>query len=151
MPMRNFRSALRMVVRNVFSALGVSKLVWINRMPNSFGPCVKEVVEEAVRTLDGVWGVIGVRGNGVLGVGGTTQRRGLTSSSVGGGGNDGDDTAVLGKESDVVDDTVDVEFPVPLRTSCLSPMTGEANRGDIIPGVGGGEVGVGHGGIMLGS
>ncbi|KAG4219491.1 hypothetical protein PC116_g32029 [Phytophthora cactorum] len=74
------------------------------------------------------------------------------SGSIGGGGKDGDDTAVLGRVSDAVDDTVDVELPVPLRTSCLSPTTGEANRvGDIIPGVSGGDVGVGHGGITLGS
>lgn len=102
--------------------------------------------------LDGVCGVIGVRGGGLPGVGGRTHRRGLIRGSDGGGGNVGEDTEVPGNESDDVEDTVVVEPPVPLLTNCLNPATGEVKRvGDVNPGVTGGEVGVGHGGTTLGS
>lgn len=146
-PMRNFFSALRMVVRNVLSALGESSPVCTKRMPNSFGPWITEAAEDAVAMLDGVAGVIGI---GLPGVGGTTQRRGLTRGSDGGGGNVG--VLVLDTMSDAVDCRLDVEPLVPLRTNCFSPATGEVKRvGDASPGVSGGEVGVGHGGITLGS
>lgn len=93
-----------------------------------------------------------MRGNGLPGVGGRTQRRGLIKGSVGGGGNVGEVSLELGTLSEHVDDVVDVEFPVPLLTSCFNPTTGEVNRvGDVMPGVSGGEVGVGHGGTTLGS
>ena len=105
-----------------------------------------EDVEDAVTMLEGVAGVMGLPG-----VTGTAQRRGLMGrGSFGGGENVELDMLVV--ESDAVDDRLDVEPPVPLRTNCLNPATGEVKRvGDIIAGVSGGEVGVGHGGITLGS
>lgn len=110
-----------------------------------------ELAEDAVRILEGVAGVIGVCGIGLLGVRGKIQRRGLIGrGSFEGGGNV--DVDVLVVEPDAMDDRLEVEPPVPLRTSCFNPATGEAKRvGDTIPGVGGGEYGVGHGGITLGS
>lgn len=154
-PVRNLRSAFWMVVRSVFSALGERRPVWISRMPNSLGPCcvaIEQVDEVAVTILPGVWGVMGVRGkeNGLAGVEGIAQRRGLAWGSDNGGGNIGEATEEPGMLSDAEDDVLDVELPVPLRTNCFSPTTGEAKRvGDAMPGVIGGEFGVG--GTMLGS
>lgn len=112
------------------------------------------VVVEAM--LDGVWGVMGVEGSGLLGVRGRIQRRGLVIGSADVGGKAGD-TTVLEAGSEAEDDEEEPELSeareqlVPLRTSCRNPATGDVKRdGEAKPdvehsGVCGGEIGVAQG------
>lgn len=112
------------------------------------------VVIEAM--LDGVLGVRGVEGSGLLGVRGKIQRRGLVLGSADVGGNVGDTTVLDAVVSEAEEDDEELELSearellVPLRTSCRNPATGDVKRGEAKPdaeasGVCGGEVGVAQG------
>ncbi len=91
-------------------------------------------------------------GSGLAGVRGSIQRRGLVVGSTDGSGRVGDINVLdaVSEMEDDVDPELDeaVELPVPLRTSCRNPSTGDVKRdGEAKPdaeysGVCGGEVGV---------